>query len=50
METLINIIQAASLFIAGASILANFTDTEADNEFLAKLSKWINLAALNFKK
>lgn len=50
MENLIDLVQAASLIIAGASLLANFTKTDADNQFLAKIAKIVNMFALNFKK
>lgn len=50
MDTLIAVVQAASLIIAGASILANFTKTETDNKVLAAISKVINILAVNIKK
>lgn len=50
MENLLAILNAVALIVAGASILANFTKTDADNAVLAKVSKLVNVLALNFKK
>lgn len=33
-----------------ASLVANLTKTDADNKIIAKISKFINLLALNFVK
>lgn len=36
--------------IAAASVIANLTPSESDNKFIAKLTKAIQLLALNIKK
>ena len=50
MDTLFTIIQAASLIVAAASLIANLTPNETDNKWLERISKFINALALNFKK
>ena len=32
------------------SLIANLTPSEKDNGWVAKISKWVNYLALNFKK
>lgn len=50
MDNGVTVLTAISMIVAGASVLANFTPTQADNIFLDKISKAINALALNFKK
>lgn len=42
-------LEIASLVIAAASVVANLTKTDSDNKWIARISKIINLFALNFR-
>ena len=44
------IIAAITAVVTAASAIANLTKTESDNKVIAKIGKFVNLLALNFKK
>jgi hypothetical protein len=44
------IAQIASYVVLAASVVANFTKTETDNIWIARISKVVNFFALNLKK
>jgi hypothetical protein len=46
-ETLVAIVTG---IVTVASLVANLTPSEKDNGWVAKVSKWVNYLALNFKK
>ena len=46
-ESLIAIVTG---IVTVASLIANLTPSEKDNGWVAKVSKWVNYLALNFKK
>ncbi len=46
-ESLIAIVTG---IVTVASLIANLTPSEKDNGWVAKISKWVNYLALNFKK
>jgi len=47
IETIVTIVTS---IIAAASVLANVTPSQKDNEWLAKLDKFVQLLALNLRK
>lgn len=44
-----SILTVAGAVVTIASFVANFTKTDADNKFVANLSKIVNMLALNFR-
>lgn len=46
-ETLIAILTGV---VTVASLVANLTPSDKDNGWVAKVAKWVNYLALNFKK
>jgi len=46
-ETLVAIVTG---IVTVASLVANLTPSEKDNGWVAKVAKWVNYLALNFKK
>lgn len=44
------LLQIVTGIVTVASLIANLTKTDSDNAFVAKVSKLINLLALNVKK
>jgi len=53
METLAlvpAVVEIVSLVVAAASIAANFTKTDADNVWIARIGKVVNFFALNFRR
>lgn len=44
------ILTAVTAVVTAASAIANLTKTDSDNKIIAKVSKFINLLALNLKK
>lgn len=44
------IFSAITAIIAAASAIANLTPSDSDNQIIAKVSKIINLLAINWKK
>lgn len=50
MEPITGVITIVTSVVTIASVIANFTKTDADNKFVAKISAFVNLLAFNFKK
>lgn len=45
-----NLVTWITGIIAAASVIANITPSDSDNKFIAKITKAIQLLALNLKK
>ncbi|MFN7640302.1 MAG: hypothetical protein ACK5PR_00975 [bacterium] len=50
MEITTAVITVVTSLVTIASVVANFTKTDADNKVVAKVSRFVNLLALNFRK
>ncbi len=50
MEITTAVITVVTSVVTIASVIANFTKSDADNKIVARISQFVNLLALNIRK